>query len=224
MLVVRLSACSVLLFFVLSLQAVEPVVPKPPPSGAPWTRLGQGTLVPYPVPDQQDVPTTSPGGEYPDPIPKSNKKQAGFPITATFGAKMGVTGAKGKLLDEQNKEVPAWFSSPQDPANDKYKPHQQNSLCLIPMSPLKPGSTYTVQMEGPVDKAHWANTWKITTAADVDPIEDIKVVMARLNQLRDAAGLGPVELDAELSRVCQAHARYLARNLPDQPDLKVREE
>ena len=216
--------CGSLLFCILSLPASEPVGPKPPASGAPAIKFGLGTVVLYPVPEQADVPTTFPGGEYPDPIPKSKKLQAGYPITATFGPKMSVTAARGKLLDDQNQEVPAWFSSPQEPANDKYKPHQQNSLCLISQRTLKAGTTYTVQMEATVDKASWSKKWKFTTVADVDPLEDIKPVLARLNQYREAAGVGRVELDAELSKACQAHARYLARNLPDQPDLKLRDE
>src|SRR5262249_31142347 len=37
-------------------------------------------------------------------------------------------------------------------------------------------------------------------------------ILGRVNALRKAAGLRPVRLDAELSRGCQLHARYLARN------------
>lgn len=42
-------------------------------------------------------------------------------------------------------------------------------------------------------------------------------IVARLNHYRKAAGLDPVRLDPTLSKGCQAHADYLARNLGDGP-------
>lgn len=218
------SVCGLLFLLVLPLPAAEPVGPKAPASGPPAIAFGRGTVVLYPVPEQSDVPTIFPGGEIPNPIPKATKLQAGYPITATFAAGMSVTGARGKLVDAQGKEVATWFSSPTEPANEKYRPHQQNTLCLYPQQPLAPGAKYTVALEATVDRAKWARTWSFTTATDTDPLEDIAVVLARMNRERTAAGVGKVELDGDLSKACQAHARYLAHNLPDRPDLKLREE
>lgn len=42
-------------------------------------------------------------------------------------------------------------------------------------------------------------------------------IVARLNHYRKAAGLEPVHLDPKLSKGCQAHADYVARNLGDGP-------
>src|SRR5206468_2190030 len=75
-----------------------------------------------------------------------------------------------------------------------------------------------------IDGVRWQKSWKITTAADKDPTDDIDAILKRLNALRKEAGLEPVELDLELSKSCQAHARYLSRNLLDQPNLALREE
>jgi len=79
-------------------------------------------------------------------------------------------------------------------------------------------------MEATVDGAFWRKNWKFTTMPEFDPVEDVPTVLARMNAYRKAAGLEPVELEKELSKACQAHARYLARNLIDNPNLPRNEE
>jgi len=218
------ARCVVLALLLLAFSAAEPTGPVPPPTGAPSVKLGTGTVVLYPVPDQEDVPTTFPGSEVPDPIPKATKPQAGYPVTASFGPRMVVAETKGTLYDDAMAEVPTWLSSPRDPANPKHAGSQQNTLCLFPMSPLKPATTYTVKFEAKVDGTKWQRTYRFTTAPERIPEGVVAAVLERLNTHRTAAGLDKVELDADLAKACQAHARYLAQNLPDDPNLKLRDE
>ncbi len=224
MLIGRWFVCGILLGMLLTTSAAEPLGPKPPASGAPSVRLGTGTLVLYPVPNQTDVPTTFPGNEVPDPIPLAKSPQAGYPITASFTPRMVITTARGQLFDDAMQEVPAWFSSPQEPANLKHKSSQQNSLCLFPKAPLKPATKYTVHLACKVNGALLQRKYAFTTATESDPIEAIGPVVERLNHYRQAAGLEKVEVDRELSSACQAHARYLARNLPEKRDLELRDQ
>lgn len=54
---------------------------------------------------------------------------------------------------------------------------------------------------------------------EVSPAAQIEAFVGRLNQHRQAAGVSPVTLDAELSRGCQAHAKYLVQHVdPNQAD------
>lgn len=224
MLLIRSLVCAVLMTAVLSLPAAEPMGPKPPASGAPSIRLGSGTVVFYPVPDQKDVPILFPGNEVPDPIPLAKTPQAGYPLTVTFAPRMPITAAKGRLLDDKKQEVPTWFSSPADPANPNFKSSQQNSLCLFPIAPLERATTYTVQMECKVGGARWQRAYSFTTAAENAPTDEVARVLERWNQYRKAAGVAPVALDEEQTKACQSHARYLARNLPTHPKLNLREQ
>lgn len=224
MLPVRSVVCGLLLSAVVMLPAAEPTGPMPPASGAPSIRLGNGTVVFYPVPNQKDVPTIFPGNEVPNPIPKAKSPQAGYPLTVTFAPRMVITAASGKLLDENKEEVPAWFSSPAEPANPNHARSQQNTLCLMPISPLKPDTSYTVMMECKVGGVRWQRTYSFTTAAESDSTDAIDEVLRQWNAYRKGAGVDQVELDAELTKACQAHARYLARNLPENPTLNLREQ
>src|SRR5262245_24588073 len=53
----------------------------------------------------------------------------------------------------------------------------------------------------------------LTAAARADQPAADTAAVERLNAYRKAAGLAPVEQDADLSKGCQAHARYLAQNI-----------
>jgi hypothetical protein len=88
--------------------------------------------------------------ELPNPVPGSNLKSMGYPITlqAYWGAKPGshsiqMTLYKGK--SESGKIVPCYFITPDAPLSTVLAP--ENAYCLIPKTALKSGQTYTVVAE-----------------------------------------------------------------------------
>ncbi|MBI1916609.1 MAG: hypothetical protein HYS12_18025 [Planctomycetes bacterium] len=189
---------------VFDFDAAKDVIP--PPRGA-------TAAVVYPSDGQQDVPLAFAGNEVPDPIPEATRKLGGFPITVTFAPRSAIVGAEGRLLDEKGREVPVWFSSPEKPANPKYRQHQGTSLCLIAKDVLEPGATYTVRASAQVNGKPWSRSWRFTTVAPERQTADmVRRVLDRINRFRVRAGLEPLEQDEELSRACQAHAIYMARN------------
>ena len=181
----------------------------------------------FPVEGQTDVPLAFPGSETPDPIPEARGQPAGYPITVTFPPGSRVRRAAGKLTDAGGKEVPAWFSSPEKPANPDFRDEQGTSLCLIPREVLLPHTAYTVTMSAHVGDQDWSHTWRFTTTTRERQTTGLTArVLGRVNAVRRAAGLEPLALDEKLSQGCQAHALYLARNVerPGQADLNANDE
>ena len=167
----------------------------------------------YPVADQKGVPLNFPSNEEPNPIPENTTGRAGFPITATFPHQSPLLQSRGSLVDDAGRKVECWFSSPESPANPKYKSHQGTTVCLIPKSPLEPERTYRVTLTGVMAASEWRKTWKFTTGpAGFGVADGRRRFFDRLNASRRAAGLSPMTAGAELSSPCQAHADYLVRN------------
>lgn len=170
-----------------------------------------GELV-YPAPDQTDVPLQYPPDEVPSPIPAESKvREAGYAITAEFPFGTKIAHATAKLTDDKGEALTGWLSTPDKPA---IASRRQRSIGFLPQTPLKPGTRYTATFTAEINGRPWQRTWSFTTlvepdrfAADLD-----EKLLARVNALRKAAGLSTVGLDAELSRGCQVHARYLALN------------
>jgi len=166
----------------------------------------------YPAPNQQEVPLIYPPNEVPSPIPADSKgKIAGYAITALFGPGTKVTAATAKLTDDKGKVVDGWFSTPEKPAIAGFP---QRSLCFLPKAPLRPNTRYTVTFNAEVNDRTWRRTWSFTSIKNPDRYSDDldEKIVASVNAVRKTAGLKPVRLDAELSRGCQSHARYLALN------------
>jgi uncharacterized protein YkwD len=181
------------------------------PSGA-WVvvlDLARGSgdpIVLYPLPGQTDVPLTFAGGPE---VPDANAI-AGFPVTATFPPLRKVTQVKTELLDEAGKAVDGWLSMPEKPSHEK---GARNTISLIAKAPLRANSAYRVQMTASLDGQAWSKSWTFTTEDDADSKGLwAKKALDKVNGFRKLAGLAPVVLDTELSRGCQAHARYLALN------------
>lgn len=171
-----------------------------------------GKVFLYPAPDQEEVPLAYPASEVPSPIPPENKERlAGYAITANFPSRVTVKEATAKLMDDKGAAVEGWFSTPAKPAIADFP---QRSLCFLPRAPLKPDTRYTMTFKAEVEGKPWQRTWSFTTLRQPDRYSadlDAKM-LARVNAARKAAGLKPVRLDAELSRGCQSHARYLSLN------------
>lgn len=178
-----------------------------------------------PADAQKDVPIAFPGNEVPDPIPQSKDKVAGFPITVTFPDDTPIRKATGRLLDDMNREIPSWFSSPEQPANPAFKRHQGECLCLIARDHLRHGATYTVEMTAEVSGKPWSRRWTFTTMSRERETGGIaENVLDQINVARRIVGLPPYKLDTNLSASCDAHARYIARNTVIRPDLDFNDE
>ncbi|MFO0927283.1 MAG: hypothetical protein U0736_09615 [Gemmataceae bacterium] len=105
------------------------------------------------------------------------------------------------MEDEAGHEVPVWFSSPSQPANDQYARTQQNTVCLFARETLRPGMRYVVRLEARVQNRDWTRSWSFTTAGPAVLHRRIyDRATARLNHFRTAAGLDPVTLDDTLIR------------------------
>lgn len=114
----------------------------------------------YPVAKQADVPLRF-GGEIPNPIPDDGDKQAGYPITVTFGDGVRVKDVVA-TLKEGNRPIEVWLSTPEKPADARY---QRNTICLIAKDPLKPRTAYTVTVQANAGGKPFAQTWTFSTGS-----------------------------------------------------------
>ena len=169
-------------------------------------RRNDEPVVLWPAPNQQDVPVTFAGGpEIPDP-----NATAGFPVTVHFPPLRQVTQVKAQLLDDADKAVDVWLSTPEKPAQAK---GQRNTVALIAKAPLHGNRVYRVQITANLDGQAWMKEWTFTTEDDTDTKGLwTKKALDKVNGFRKLAGLPPVVLDEQLSKACRAHARYLALN------------
>ncbi len=127
-------------------------------------RSAQFRSVIYPANDQRNVPCVFSLGapEMPNPIPNNgNSRDAGYPITVTFHDAWSVDNVQATLTAGRSKETPVWLSTPRQPAYPGFP--QQGTVCLIPRSPLKPLTTYSVTMSATVSGIPWEQTWKFVT-------------------------------------------------------------
>jgi uncharacterized protein YkwD/DNA-directed RNA polymerase subunit RPC12/RpoP len=172
----------------------------------------------YPAVDQREVPLVYPAKERPSPIPAESKERtAGYAITATFLRPVRIESATAKLVDDKGRIVDGWLSTPDKPA---IAGRHQTCLCFLPKKPLAPDTRYTMTFQAEVNAARWERTWSFTTLAQPDRFaDDLETkILSQVNAVRRTAGLSPVRLDSELSRVCQSHARYLAINESNAPE------
>jgi uncharacterized protein YkwD len=122
---------------------------------------GRGSNHPvfWPPDKRKDVPLAYQTGEVPDPIPQSQTKRAGYPVTVRFPLSAGVKDAV-LALKAGDEEVPGWVSSPEKPAAADL---QRNTVSFIAEQPLRPATTYTATIKARVDGRDWSQTWSFTT-------------------------------------------------------------
>jgi len=102
------------------------------------------------------------GHEGPQPFPGDVPQGGvGETVTLTFPTHDKVIGGK-ITLTEGGKEVDAWTSAPDKPANAMFADNM-NSLCLIGKVPLKGNTEYTVKVDATVNGQAFTKTWKFTT-------------------------------------------------------------
>jgi uncharacterized protein YkwD len=178
----------------------------------------------FPPNGQQEVPLVFPGNETPDPLPQTEDKMAGYPVTLTFAPRTLVRNVRADLTDDK-KSVSIWLSSPEKPANPRHPGEQANTICLLPKNPLELGRTYSVAVFAMVDGKDWSHSWSFTTLTETEQRKQIeRPALDRINYYRRLTGLNPVTLDANRGRACMAHARYLAMNVPKNEKLNWNDE
>ncbi|MGH7223548.1 MAG: CAP domain-containing protein, partial [Gemmataceae bacterium] len=179
----------------------------------------KGAIV-YPVPAQSRVPLWFPGNETPDPLPDAVNKLAGFPITLTFPPRSRLETVTAHLRDADERDIDVWLSSPEKPANPRFANAQQHTICLIAKKPLRPNTRYRIEVSATVNGEPWSAKWGFTTVSAGEIHHELAGKLLRtLNGLRRRAGLPPVPFDAECSKACAAHARYLGLNTATHPML-----
>jgi hypothetical protein len=102
------------------------------------------------------------GREVPDPLPPTASKLAGYAVTLHFPShQTTVREVAANLTDGTGAVVPVHFSSPEEPARAGVP--QGNAIFLIPVAPLKPGTTYTATVTATVDGLPFGTQWSFTT-------------------------------------------------------------
>ncbi len=128
-------------------------------SGSMVAFVNEDWHVAWPPAGARDVPTRF-VPELPNPVPGEDQARFGYPITLQVGVRTNQSEAEVtmRLLDG-TREVPCWFSSPQQPTNAELAP--PGAFCLIPKAHLRPGTTYTVVVRFP--REHRDLTWSFRT-------------------------------------------------------------
>ena len=118
---------------------------------------GSAAPVPYPAPDQSQVPADFVDNELPDPVPAGHARTTGYPVTVTFAAGDSVTLTSFTLSGPDGAALDAY---PLAPAFST-----ENSASLLPAAPLRTATTYTAHIAATVDGRAYDKTWTFTTAA-----------------------------------------------------------
>lgn len=134
----------------------------------------------YPYAGQTDVPVGWDGAESPDPMAlyPGASKPVGETITLTFGGTVRRLNLTGGKLTGPDGAVPVMTFEPE---NDT---HLKDTVALIPRAPLVPGTTYSVELAGEVDRGAgmqpFVRRWRFTTAT-----EQVPVPQRRVNTVQD---------------------------------------
>ncbi len=132
-------------------------------------------MIAWPHAGQKGVPPLWDGAETPDPLDLYPGVQApvGYPITLTFGGSvLSLALTDGSLTGPEGEVRVLTF----DPTND---PRLEDTVALIPASPLRPGATYTVRMTGQIDLGDgpksFTHSWSFQTADEYRPLMKSRV-------------------------------------------------
>ena len=124
-----------------------------------------GRVILYPAPDQTGVPVAFAGNEIPDPAPNA-AYPIGYPITATFDRNANVKITSSHFRDPDGTDLPGISLNP--------TAETENSWAFMANIPLKPSTTYTVELNGTVNGVAFHRTWKFTTVAAASPTPQVQ--------------------------------------------------
>jgi uncharacterized protein YkwD len=173
---------------------------------------GDGPLATvYPGDGQTNVPLYL-GRELGELVAGQPKEAAaGFAVTANFFPGQRLTDVSASLADAEGREVACWLSTPEKPLENT---GNYNQIILVPKKPLAPATRYTARFRAKVAGRPWTRAWSFrTTDPERYGKEVERILLDRVNRVREAAGLAKVTLDEGLSNGCRQHARYAARHL-----------
>lgn len=173
---------------------------------------GERDMLVYPIDGQKDVPVAYNMRSQPLPYPASyQKKEVGYALTLRLLGDGLPTNVSAQLTGLGGKEVPIWISTDSQPAVPGW---HQPWIGVVPQTPLEEGTTYTATVSGVSTGRAWKKSWSFTTMSLGEEARSQLAgrLVEKLNRQRRAIGLEPVELDAELSRGCDLHCRFLVRN------------
>lgn len=128
------------------------------PAGPPWDKP-----IAYPAAGQKGVPAAYEGQERPEPTPGFGRHR-GYPVTVTFPRGVRIQGAAATLSPaaEGAGPLPAFFSSPERPANPA-RPDNSATIGLFAEEPLESGRTYRAAFRATVQGRPWSLAWEFTT-------------------------------------------------------------
>ncbi len=181
----------------------------------------------YPAPGQRKVPRVMSGDLVPDPLPLTKEKVGGYPVTVDFIDAKEVAGASIAITDGAGVAVPAWVSSPRQPANPKYPGFQKREVWAIAKDALAPGAWYRVSARATVDGVPWSKQWSFRTAEEDEAgaARECKLLLEGINARRRQLRLPPLTVEPRVSAACREHARYLSvymDSYPHVPNLSQR--
>lgn len=115
----------------------------------------------WPPAGASDVPTRF-VAELPNPVPGEDQSTFGYPITLQAGMRADRSAPIVEMSlhegGENGPTIACWFSSPQQPLNPDCAP--MDAFCLIPKSPLRAGTKYTVVARMPTEPRELVWSWK----------------------------------------------------------------
>jgi uncharacterized protein YkwD len=129
--------------------------------------VGLGKVVVWPFSGQTGVtPNFFSDNEAPDPVPAKGVNEVGYPIsvhgniTAVLDVQTFTVRERGATADL----VVRLLRHNNDPKDPNYEPDTPSSaLAIIPLTPLKAGTTYDVTFIGTADGTPVSKTWSFTT-------------------------------------------------------------
>ena len=112
----------------------------------------------YPADGQKDVPAAFVGNEVPDPAPQGTQYPVGYPITLVTGSGSNLSVSSVKLTGPGGAGVEAFLLEPGQQVDT-------GEVAILPKEPLKPGATYTAQVDGTLDGQPLSKRWSFTVVA-----------------------------------------------------------
>jgi hypothetical protein len=99
------------------------------------------------------------------PLPFDEGLDAGFPVTISFPPGGDLAALDARIVETGKKPAPVEIlvSSPEKPAVASI-PHNYRTICLIPVRPLRPDTTYEASVRWRADGVEDGRTWTFRTA------------------------------------------------------------
>ncbi|GAC1482292.1 MAG: hypothetical protein PVSMB9_07990 [Candidatus Dormibacteria bacterium] len=142
-----------------------------------YRETSSGQVILYPAPNQVSVPTAFNGNEIPDPAPNA-AYPIGYPVTATFDRNARVRISGFQFRGPSGTDLPGISLMPGDPATTT----TENSFAFLANSPLQPGTTYSMVLNGTINGLAFHRSWSFTTELAASPGPQVQQAPAQLEK------------------------------------------